>query len=119
MPVPPPPCRPTSPPYGGGEERTPLPASPVERERLIAEAAFDALKAVRAQSETVGQLVQIIQGTPTKPEDGLLWRVLEQERKDIERAKLLRFWSQVWIAALGGVCLALATWVARLYARFP
>lgn len=119
----PPPRRPTLQPYGGPEERTPLPTSPAARERLIADAAFDALKAVREQSETVGQLVEIIKGTPTKPEQGLLWRVMEQEnkqdRKDDEREKRRRFWSQTWITILGGLCLALATWVARLHARFP
>jgi hypothetical protein len=102
----PPPRRPGL-PYGGAEERTPLPPSVNEQIIVLRHHQDRAFEAIERLANTVNGIVETLHGAPGKFDDAIVGKVLATEKRE-------RFWGKIWIGILTAVCIAMVTWVARI-----
>lgn len=94
-------------PFGGGEERTPLPPSLHEQMIVLRHHQDRAFEAIERLANVVNGVVETLHGSPGKFDDAIVVKVLATEKRE-------RFWSKIAIGILTAVCLAMITWVARI-----
>lgn len=97
-----PPRRPGQ-PYGGSEERTPLPLSPSslnEQVIILRHHQDRAFEAIERLANTVNGIMETLHGSPGKFEDAIVGKVIAHEKRR-------RFWDKVIIGVWTAVLIAI------------
>lgn len=88
-------------------ERTPLPVPVNERLAKLEFHVDKAVGSVEKLAESVNSLVEVVHGAPSKPEDGMLWKVIKHEHRR-------RTWDKIAIAVLTAICIGLIGFLVRI-----
>lgn len=94
-------------PYGGAEERTPLPVPVNERLATLEHHQDRAWEAIEKLAMTTTEIVEVVHGPTGRPDDGMLYKLIGLEKRR-------RFWDRIAFGVISFIAIALAALVGRI-----